>query len=76
MNSIENLETIIENLTKKRDWCKLEVEGLSRQIDDSYRNKDYWDVKDLISQRREEAWFFDFEIEKTKKELEKLKSAL
>jgi len=76
MNTIEKLEENIKELTKRCDWYRLEIVGLSQQIDDVYRNKEYWDTKDLISQKREESWFLEFEIEKAKKELEKLKSTL
>jgi len=72
MDSIKELKTLIESLTKQRDWCRDQVEGLARQIDDSYRNDEYWDTKDLISQRREEAWGFEREIQNAKQKLQKL----
>jgi len=50
------------------------MEGLSRQIDDAYRNDDFWDTKDLIKQRRSEAGDAKRKMDKLIKELESIKS--
>ena len=72
--SIKDIESEIEALHHRYKWCLDQMEGLSRQIDDAYRNDDYWDTKDLIKQRRSEAGDAKRKMDKLIKELESIKS--
>jgi len=72
--SITDIENEIETLHDRYEWCLDQMEGLSRQIDDAYRNDDYWDTKDLIKQRGSEAGNAKRKMEKLIKELERIKS--
>jgi len=69
---IELMETEIELLITRRNWCNDEVKGLGRQIDDSYRNDDYWETKDLIKERRAEKLELDSKIKQLIKELKRV----
>ena len=71
--SIKQLEEEIDKLSRKCKWCHNEVEGLGRQISDGGRTNEYWDTKDLMKQRRSEAWALAREIEVFTQKLEKLK---
>lgn len=70
----EELLAKIKKCREKAAWCRKEVEGLYRSIDDSCRDSYYWDTKDLISDRRSEAFDMDREAERLEAELARLQS--
>ena len=77
---IKCLEAELADTKEKRDWYWNQYKGLDRQISDAYGgnrgapyDEDYWGTKDLIEQRRDEAFDCDRRIENLEAELRALR---